>query len=368
MRDLTIRDSTQEAILTHLKSTEELLAKAASKASGRTQDAEIWALPDLGLPHNVRRMHGGFFTGALYTWSTSVPLVPIDATVNVCGISCYKLRRPFESEAEFTAAITNAKQKTTKSSYEWNFAVGNHFIICVECTEPGVLGAGQYLLLHSSAAEFKNHFNGLYPSPGNWYADDIETVEQPGGRYLRYISGAVAEQFYGLANMLSEFNKLRHRHFADLVAGRNGIDREVLSIQHYGMPSHESVAIGCQVLPLSQTFYFLLSRPGEPITIIRPDCSGSNQTYVDGRSVLLGPHGLGVRWLAPISLRYEPDGLVIGGKRFDVDASLRHEILADVRRLDGVDAEVLPRILKQCPGSVIGHLTQRFSHHRRAEQ
>ena len=105
MRDLTLQDTTQISILRHLMLTEQLLARAASKASGSEQSAEIWAMSDLGLPNNISRIHGGFFTGAFYRWQTSVPIVPVDATVNCCGVSVFRINREINSQEEFDRLI-----------------------------------------------------------------------------------------------------------------------------------------------------------------------------------------------------------------------------------------------------------------------
>ena len=73
-------------------------------------------MPDLGLPSNVNRIHGGFFTGALYTWQTSTPIVPVDTTVNSCGISVYRVSAEIGSQKEFDYLINRAKKRTLEGS------------------------------------------------------------------------------------------------------------------------------------------------------------------------------------------------------------------------------------------------------------
>ena len=184
MHDLTLGDPTQKEILKSLAVTEQLLVRASERASGKAGAAEIWALPDLGLPHNIRRIHGGFFTGALYRWDSSVPIVPVDATVNVCSVSVYRLSRPFSDKTEFDRRIAEAIQATrTRSSYIWNFHSGNHFVTYAQST--GHTEASDYLILHSSASEYKRQNNGLYPVPDSWFMHGLQTVHDPQtGRFM----------------------------------------------------------------------------------------------------------------------------------------------------------------------------------------
>ena len=46
-------DATQQSLLPYLQRTEELLTRATTSLSARSQPARITAMPDLGLPHNV---------------------------------------------------------------------------------------------------------------------------------------------------------------------------------------------------------------------------------------------------------------------------------------------------------------------------
>ena len=149
MRYFDDPDSTQREILRHLETTERLLAAAASKVSGRDRDAEIVPMPDLGLPHNIRRIHGGFFTGAYYSWESDVPMVPVDSTVNLCGVALYKISAEFGSDEEFQARVEWARSVwETRTGYVWNYAKGNHFIIYGELAEDGFVPRGRYLALH----------------------------------------------------------------------------------------------------------------------------------------------------------------------------------------------------------------------------
>ena len=154
MLDLTRRADVQPQLVSYLSGTERALARVASSLSGRACDAEIVALPDLGLPHNVTRILGGFLTGALYQWETDVPFVPIDATVNVCGVSIFRMRDGFDGAKGFQDAVTRAETQLAGSSFVWNYSEGNHFISwsTAEGGAGGPFADGHYLVMHASPA------------------------------------------------------------------------------------------------------------------------------------------------------------------------------------------------------------------------
>ena len=92
MVNLTINDETQMKILEFLGTTEKMISDVISQLSNCKKDAKIYAMSDLGLSIDAVRMMGGFFVGTCITWDCDVPFVPIDATVNVCGVCAYKLK------------------------------------------------------------------------------------------------------------------------------------------------------------------------------------------------------------------------------------------------------------------------------------
>jgi hypothetical protein len=359
----------------HLETTERLLARAASKASGRREEAKIVLLPDLGLPHNVVRARGGFFTGAYYSWSSCSPIVPIDATVNVDTVSVFRVR-PMESDTEFQNAVAAAEAivrgghgKSTSSSYSWNFAVGNHFVTYGISTGGEAVASGNYLVLHSSASEYKYQHNGLYPVEGNWYWPDIQGIEEPrSGRYLRFISGNVASRFYTLASALVEHNSIRHRYVAELVMGRGGILEEIVSVPHYGMPSSDSVAIGCQWISPGDVVP-LLTGPARPILLIRAEESKDNVIMSDGRPLLVCPHGLGKQSKPELRLRWLPDGLEVNGRLRRPQESLENDRSLQLRDFfathssGGVPPQIL-HILELCPGKIVGRIDPVYSYAR----
>lgn len=366
MINLTLNDETQVEILKHLSKTEDLLTRLATKLSGSEQAAEIYAMPDLGFPSNVQRIHGGFFTGAYYKWTTTVPFTPVDVTLNSCGISLFKLSAPISSETEFNALVQKTIDVVPKTTYVWNFATGNHFITYGEVVGSSVVPDGYYLMQHSSAAEFKKQYNGLYPAKDNWFYDSIETFkDEDSPRYLRYISGSKAELFAKKALMLQEYNKVRHQFFAHTLVGSNRIDKEVLNVQHYGMPTPTSVAIGCQWN--AKDFYVLLTAPGKPIFFIEPELTGKNVIQSGKETLVLTPHGLGMKSVTPPTVEYLPNSLKVSDTEYQLNDALKGKqamVLRSFNETAGVPKTVSD-ILEKCPGKVVGSFTQIYSYYNK---
>jgi len=364
MLDLSLGDQTQVEIGRHLRLTEQLLAQAASIESGRECEAEIALLPDLGMPYNVLRVAGGFFTGAVYQWESDVPLVPIDATVNCCGVSLFELKEEV-SPQRFLDLIGTARRRNEGSSYVWNLDHGNHFVMIGSLVRRGGTVV-PCALLHSSAAEFKKQVNGLYPTAGNWYADRVRCIgDTRSNRFLRYISGSAAERFFDIASHLSIFNRIRHQYFAELIFGHRNVVREVSSTEHYGMPSVGSVAIGCQWFSGAAECLLLTAR-GLPIFVIRTSRNGSNKILLDDCEHTLYPHGMGMMLLGACSIRYRRTGVEVGQKLLrsgdrlkpDVDVATRVEVSSSEANLE----TVLKRVLALCPGVVVGSIKPVASH------
>ena len=338
----TLNDPTQQMLLPHLKDTEDLLSRIATKLSGKKMFAEITAMPDLGIAHNCTRMMGGFFTGARYVWNSTVPFVPVDATVNVCGTALFKLKKEI-SIPEFLERVKN--ELADKSKYTCNYTNGNHFISL--CSSNGEYGteSGQYMLVHASANEFKNGPKGLYPNPDVWYYDAIQTEYLEGtSRYLRYITGTTAERFYEIAKMLITFNEERNRYFVRKVLNEY-LDKEVLSVQHYGMPNDHTICIGSH---WESIMYALLTAPGRPIFIIQP-----SENY-DG-----SPHGFGLA-VKKTNIEFGQKSITIGDKKFYLGESI--DIGSDAFNRCSLATENLDNyvsgILNVCPGKIIGKLHQ----------
>ena len=295
----TLNDRTQKKILESLKITENLISKVATKLSSTQKTCDIYAMTDLGIAHNVTRMRGGFFTGAVYKWEQSdIPFIPIDSTVNVCGTALYKIDSDM-NVIEFKKRCEKALADTSK--YDWNFMNGNHFIsLCY--LENNLIGLekGYYMLVHASACEYKEQ---LYPTIGNWYYHDIKTEVSDNYRYLRYIEGGKAEKFYQIVKMLESFNKERNYSFCKKVL-ENKIGKEIVNVAHYGMPSINEVLIGVQKTNGLAT---ILTSPGKNIFIV-------SKKYKDKMGYI--PHGFGLELPEESDLIYHKDFIEIGGKRF----------------------------------------------------
>ncbi|TLN27277.1 hypothetical protein FDZ71_00035 [bacterium] len=368
MIELDLHDATQEEIRTHLGVTERLLSRVASQLSRANRHATIYLMPDLGLPRGVGRIHGGFFNGAVYSWETTVPFVPVDATVNCCGTSAFRLSNPLNSESEFLAKVTSAQRRVKGTPYSWNFNSGNHFISYGDVARGWGLRDGAYAVLHSSAAEFKRQYNGLYPDPGNWFASEIKTLwDDCSGRYIRYVEGRTAERFFGVAKMLEEFNRTRHQFMAGLIFGEAEIAEEVLNIQHYGMPGAGSVAIGCQWVRAGERC-LLLTDERSDLYFVRAAAGGRNTATLGGQDYVLMPHGLGNVILGDTHMHFGCEGLSIGGREFPVSHSL--EFGRDIALRSGASLgqgsthALVREILSVCPGEIMGTMRQAYNYNR----
>lgn len=386
IKNLSLNDCTQENIIEHLKNTEKLLKTVATKLSKEEKDAKIYVMPDLGIAQNATRMLGGFYTGACYTWDTDVPFIPVDATVNVCGTAIYKLNKSISNE-EFINRLNNILNdrksyldfankhlplevlKTIDindaSKYYWNYTNGNHFIIFAESDGEYGLEKGQYMIVHASAIEFKkdNLEFGLYPVKGNWYYDDIKTeYDEDSKRYLRYITGEKAKRFYDIATYLKDFNKIRNSYFCKAVLG-DLLQKEVINISHYGMPTNNSICIGSQ---WEQLDYALLTALGNAIYLVHPKLNLNNTFALDNINITLTPHGCGVKMNnSADKIEYlDKNTLKVGNNIFSLGNSVNIGIDVSVRT-NGMNEEELDtyilNILKQCPGTVYGKLKQRYA-------
>lgn len=369
MENLSLNDPTQLSVQPHVRNTEALLARAASLISGSEQSANTWIMPDLSLPRDISRVFHGIYCGTLYSWESKEPMVPVDSNAISCGVSVFKLNDSIGDYPQFARRITDAMRISKEhSTYEWNFGHGNHFIIYGSSEGSEDLPAGNYAFLHSSSSEFKKQHNGLYPTEGNWYSEDVETIQDETiHRHLRFIRGRVAERFIKLAQSLETYNQQRHRYFADLVFGAHNIDEEICNVQHYGMPTENSVAIGCQwtrgrVLPL-------LTAPEKPVYLVRPHEGGENDVTVGGKKLLLFPHGLGRRAQGGIDIQYTPSGMLIDGKFYPPDATMKGEDRLQFRNFEQTEAQegrvpqIIAQIAKQCSAEILAKVDQIYSYH-----
>ena len=384
--NFSLNDNTQKEILKHLEITSELLSKVGTKLSETKKESMIYTMPDLGIAQNGRRMLGGFYTGACYSWDSDIPFIPVDATVNVCGTAVYKLKQSITVQ-EFKERLdrvmsnreTYLKYATThlpsqildsidlkrEDKFYWNYNVGNHFAILAEQNEENLeLPEGQYMIVHASAIELKkdNLRYGLYPVEGNWYYDDIETIyDDRENRYLRYIYGKKAVQFAELANILQRINKDRNRYFCKEVLGELA-GEEIINLSHYGMPTKNAICIGCQ---WEKDNFTLLTAPGNNIYLVHPDDSSENTIKLKDRQITLTPHGCGVMLKnSSDTIEYLDEGILIGNKHFKKGESINigNDVLV---RTNGMHSEQvkqhIEKVLDKCPGTIYGKIHQLFA-------
>lgn len=248
---------------------------------------EIKTCLDLGFPHDVIRIAGGFATGVYVKWNASIPIIPVDTCVNVCSCSFFEINNDIIdifNNSTFLQLNENLKQ----GIYISNFHRGNHFISYIQSVKNGK----RYLLLHSSASEFKSNYNGLYPIKGNWFYDQIKTYCDRNS-YIRYIEGKDAEVFYSLSENLVSFNETRHEFIAQLLLRNKSSILGVSHFHHYFMPSNNSVVMGSHILSGGQKAP-ILSVPGANIYMVNFEKAKVDELYIDD-SHFLTPHGWGKR-------------------------------------------------------------------------
>lgn len=384
--NFSLNDNTQKEILKHLQVTSKLLSSLGTQLSKTQKESMIYTMPDLGVAQNVTRMLGGFYTGACYSWNSDVPFVPVDATVNVCGTTVYKLKHKISIQ-EFRNRLDNVMtNRATYLTYAtthlpsqildsidlertdkffWNYNVGNHFVILAEQNEDSFeLPKGQYMLVHASAIELKkdNLKYGLYPINGNWYYDNIQTIyDDKENRYLRYIYGKKATQFSELANILQRINKDRNRYFCNEVLGELASE-EVINLSHYGMPTNNAICIGCQ---WEQDDFTLLTAPGNDIYLVHPDLSSTNTLQLRDKPITLTPHGCGVMFKSSSdTIEYLDNGILIGktSLKKGENINIGNDVLV---RTNGMHSEQvkqhIEKILDRCPGTIYGQMHQLFA-------
>lgn len=296
-----LNDDTQRVLLPYIMKTKELFESAIKKydssivkiGTKEMQRSGVMIFPslDLGFPNNIQRLAGGFATGMMVMWKCGTPIVPVDATVNVCSSSVFELY-DFNTDMEdktFIKYIDDIIFKATKEKgYSFSFDSGNHFLMIAQDISSKQL----YLVLHSSANEFKDSYMGLYPVENNWYSNCIRTNPSPYApkRYIRYIKDHDATYFIENAHKLEKYNIQIHNWFADAI-GKKETSKRGNTFHHYYMPTDNSIAIGTYVEEPG-TIVPLFSNVGKDIYMFK---IGKNNWKIrlGGREVCLVPHGWG---------------------------------------------------------------------------
>ena len=296
-----LNDDTQEVLLPYIMKTKELFESVIRKydssivriGTKEIQRSGVMVFPslDLGFPNNIQRLAGGFATGMLVMWKCGTPIVPVDATVNVCSSSVFELDN-FDTEMEdevFKKYIEDTMFQATKGEgYSFSFDSGNHFLMIAQ----DIISKQLYLVLHSSAKEFKASYMGLYPVENNWYSNCIRTYPSPYApkRYIRYIKDHDATYFIENAHKLEKYNIQIHNWFADAI-GKKETSKRGKTFHHYYMPTDNSIAIGTYVEEPG-TVVPLFSNVGKDVYMFK---IGKNNWKIrlGGKEVCLVPHGWG---------------------------------------------------------------------------
>ena len=203
-------DDSQNVLLPYIRETERLFTEAIKKHDRSERSyCHIYPSLDLGFPNNVRRLAGGFATGMLVTWQCGIDIVPVDATVNVCTSSVFKLDRFDETylndnDAFYRKIDDYARTAGAWLGYSFSFTSGNHFLLIAKDESDG----SYYLVLHSSANELKHSYMGLYPVEGNWYSNKIKNIKsENSNRYFRYLKDEDARYFIQMTKNFQTYNE-----------------------------------------------------------------------------------------------------------------------------------------------------------------
>ena len=352
-------DHAQAFLLPYLARTEALL-RGALKELDPTADCQILPAADLGIPYDAVRLAGGFATGCFVEWDCRVPVMPVDTTMNIDTSSIFWLDGD-PAEAFSQDAIEYLRRRVDEdSSYEWNFNRGNHFIILCRRSSDG----RHALVLHSNEKEFKNQYNGLCPTRGNWYEGSVKVFD--GERRIRLLVGRNAELFADLAHMLEEFNVLRHRFVAtQLLGGRVDITSEFHK-HHYFMPTRSSAAIGCYLCQDREEVP-VFSSVGRAIAIFRAHAGGANSVRLfSGEERLIVPHGWGITTSRPLVAMKTDSHLYMNGHSYPLELGISLLDHPDVtpRLFDEGTEGFLREIRAHTPGELISELAQIASYSR----
>lgn len=351
MIERTLRhDYAQKGLVAHLQETERALRSELRELDPRA-DCEVVPAVDLGIPYDALRLSGGFATGCFVQWQCTVPIVPVDITMNIDTSSIFWVSEGAESE--FTEAnLTRVRSLIeSQTGYEWNLDASNHFISLTRDETSGRLA----VIVHSNEKEFKNQYNGLCPTVDNWFDRNIRVSKD--GR-IRLIIGRPAEVFVDVAKMLEPFNVSRHRFIIHELLGEQVEVFEESHTHHYFMPSGSSAALGCYIVSPGDRVP-IFSQPGLPILMYEASAGGPNVVRVAGQDRCVLPHGWGMGLSEPLSMSIHRNHLEFQGRLYprEPGVSLLNDPSVTRREFESIDA-FLDQISPLSPGRAVGTFTQ----------
>lgn len=324
-----LNDRTQQILLPYIHETEILFTKAIKKHD-QSKNSFCHIIPslDLGFPNNVQRLAGGFATGMLVTWNCGLDIIPVDATVNICTSSVYKL------DNVDTQWITNPKTfydmikkyshiASEEKGYSFSFTTGNHFLLLAKDTASD----DYYLVMHSSANELKHSYMGLYPVEGNWYSNKLKYIKGENGRYFYYLKDEDARYFTRMVKNFQKYNEQIHLWLAKKINGGNFSNDNNWMKHHYYMPTNQSIAIGTFAESIG-TQVPIFSSYQQPIYIfeIGADNFQINLGEKKGK-VCLVPHGWGqeIEHVTNIRVDEENMNLIISTDEGDFTSKIKSQ-------------------------------------------
>lgn len=269
----------QRNLIKELETTERILTNIATSISGREMRAEICVLPDVNNTETIPNQM--FFNGTLAYWDTDVPFIPIEKTMNVSGISIYRLNN-FIHPLQFMERVGKALRN---KRYNWNYSARNQLIALMSANGKECLQNGQYLILNMPINEYqqRNMPDGVITQE-NWFYDKIKTkTDLITGKKLDYLEGKDAEKFYAITKRLEKYYVDRNDYFANLVL-KESYDKRVLIATNYGMPTLNSVAVGCY---WHCKMYPLIMKPKNRVYLMYPDWN--NAFKLEGEKICVSP-------------------------------------------------------------------------------
>lgn len=328
--DNLLNDRTQQELLPYIRETERLFTEAIKKHD-QNEDSCCHLIPslDLGFPNNVQRLAGGFATGMLVTWNCGLDMVPVDATVNICTSSVYKLDRIDKQWKENPETFYNkikeySDEASETKGYSFSFTTGNHFLLLAKDSSSDEY----YIVMHSSANELKHSYMGLYPVEGNWYSEKIKHIEGENGRYFNYLKDEDARYFVRMVKNFQKYNEQIHLWLAKKINGGDFANDEKWMGHHYYMPTSQSIAIGTFAESVG-TQVPIFSAYKKPVYIfeIGPDNFQINLGEKKGK-VCLVPHGWGqeIENVTNIRVDKENGNLIVSTEEGDFPSPIKsHE-------------------------------------------